>query len=259
MNRILTTILAIALFAGCNQDTIEPPVDCNKSDLVFTVTITNTDCGLNNGILDIVAEGGKSPYNYSLDGGTSQTSSQFTGLAEGEYAVTVSDNNNCTVESTPIVASNNLLSVSASATNSECSTASGSIIIVAENGVEPYQYQLDDGLPQSSSEFPVGPGSYDITVIDVNGCEVVISQLVMSNTSYATDVQPIIANSCAIFGCHDGSNTSLPNYSNLGEIQVGASMIRSRTQSGNMPKTGSLTPEQIALIACWVDDGALNN
>jgi hypothetical protein len=68
-----------------------------------------------------------------------------------------------------------------------------------------------------------------------------------------------MANSCAISGCHDGSVSSLPNFSNLSVIQANASMIKSRTQSGNMPKTGSLTQNQIDLIACWVDDGALDN
>jgi len=259
MNRILIAFLAISFFPGCQENSVEPPVDCAQSDLAFTTSVVGTACGLSAGTITITATGGKPPYNYTLNGGTAQDTPQFSGLAAGEYVVSVIDINDCLSENMVQVVSLNNVSALATSTKADCETSNGTIIITATNGVEPYQYQLGTEPAQASAEFLVGPGNYDITITDVNDCEVVIFQLVMSKASYATDIQPIIANSCAIFGCHDGSNSSLPNYNNLSEVQAGASMIRERTQSGNMPKTGSLSPEEIAIIACWVDDGALNN
>jgi hypothetical protein len=259
MNKILVTILLVSLFSGCQDNAVEPPFDCAQSDLGFTATVANTVCGLNTGTIDIAAIGGEPPYSYSINEGAPQTSSQFTELAAGEYVVTVSDNLNCAAESLFSVGNGSSITVSAAVINSDCGAANGSIIVTASDGVAPYQYQLDNGVPQASAEFLVDAGIYIITVTDVSGCESTYSQVVKSTTSFAADIEPIIANSCAVIGCHDGSNSSLPNYNNFSEIEGSAAMIRERTQSGNMPKTGSLTQEEIALIACWVDDGAIDN
>ena len=252
-------ILAIACISGCQNNNVAPAFDCTASNLGFTLVFKNEDCSLSNGIIEVIVTGGQPPYSYMMDGGTSQELPKFENLSAGEYIIKVTDSHGCSAEEMALVERKNNLSVSVTTSNSDCGNTNGSINVNASNGVEPYLYQIDNETPQVSPDFVVGPGNYSITINDKNGCELVLSQLVKSNTSYAADVQPIIANSCNVLGCHDGSNSSLPNYNNLGEVQAGASMIKSRTQSGNMPKTGSLTQEQIDLIACWVDDGALDN
>lgn len=259
MKRILISILTVVYIASCQFNELESPVDCSQSDLDFAATITNTDCGLSTGIVDIIAVAGDPAYSYSIGEGLTQETGKFENLAAGEYQVIVTDNLGCTSEKMIVVANKNGLTVSATSTISDCGSTNGSINVNASNGVEPYQYQLDSEPPQASPDFVVGPGLYIILITDNNGCEFVLSQIVKSNTLYATDIQPIMSNSCAINGCHDGSNSSLPNFNNLSVVQANASMIRSRTQSRNMPKTGSLTQNQIDLIACWVDDGALDN
>ncbi len=258
--RILNIILLITLITvSCQKNSITPTVDCNQSDLNFTGEITNTDCGFNTGMLEVNATGGEPPYSYSLDGGPAQESSIFKNLGAGQYKVKVTDNLGCESESNALIANKNGLSVSANATVADCGVDNGSIMITASNGVEPYQYQLENAAPQSSSEFIVSPGKYKIKVTDDNGCEFVITTMVFSTTSYFLDVQPIIANSCSTTGCHNGSVTSLPNFNDFNIVQANASMIKTRTQSGNMPKTGTLTQAEKDLIACWVDDGALDN
>ena len=259
MKRILYTILAMVAIASCQNNSIAPTVDCSQSDLDFTSTITNADCGLSTGVIEIVATAGEPPYSYNLDGGITQETAKFEGLTAGEYKVKVTDNLGCTIEKTETVASVNGMTVSATTTASDCGSTNGVIRLTAINGAEPYQYKLDNGPPQASPDFLVGPGMYIILTTDNNGCEFSLSKIVKSNTSYNSEIQPIMANSCATTGCHNGSVSSLPNFNNLSEVQSNASMIKSRTQSGNMPKTGSLTQNQIDLIACWVDDGALDN
>ena len=256
----LLIISVVALFiVSCQYNKLDAPIDCGQSNLDFTVIITDTGCGLNTGSIEIFATAGEPPYSYNLDGVTTQETAKFEDLAAGEYKVKVTDNLGCTIERTETVASVIGLTVSATSTASDCGSTNGAINLTAINGTEPYQYKLDNGVPQASPNFSVGPGIYIIITTDNNGCEFSLSKTVKSTASYDTDIQPIMANSCATTGCHDGSVSSLPNLNNLSEVQSNASMIKSRTQSGNMPKTGTLTQNQIDLIACWVDDGALDN
>ena len=70
---------------------------------------------------------------------------------------------------------------------------------------------------------------------------------------------PLLALKCAISGCHNGDNGASRNWTVKTNVLANASEIKSRTQSGDMPRTGSLSEEQKALIACWVDDGGLDN
>ncbi|MBL7764632.1 MAG: T9SS type A sorting domain-containing protein [Chitinophagaceae bacterium] len=70
-------------------------VPSTGSTITLSETITATQCGLNNGALDVVPSGGVAPYSYSLNGGPAQATGNFTGLASGTYTVTVADNTGC--------------------------------------------------------------------------------------------------------------------------------------------------------------------
>lgn len=79
--------------------------------------------------------------------------------------------------------------------------------------------------------------------------------------SLTTDVQPIVNNNCAVSGCHV-SGAQSPDLSTKQNIIDRASRIKQRTQSRSMPPPGSgitLTDEEIAILGCWVDNGANDN
>ena len=98
----------------------------------------------------------------------------------------------------------------------------------------------------------------EIVMDDETNCAV-NSTDTANGTSWASDVMPIIDNNCAISGCHNGDNSSIPNWTVFSNVQANASNIKTRTGNKTMPRTGSLTDAEIELIACWVDDGALDN
>ena len=76
------------------------------------------------------------------------------------------------------------------------------------------------------------------------------------DVSYASVISPIISQNCK--PCHfDGSQ--LPDLSNYNSVSANADLIKLVTQNKSMPKNGSLTQDEIDAIACWVDNGALNN
>jgi len=76
--------------------------------------------------------------------------------------------------------------------------------------------------------------------------------------SYSQHVDLIVKSSCAIPGCHV-AGTGLPNYNDFPTFQAKAADAKKRTQERDMPRQGSLTQQEIDIIACWVDNGALDN
>lgn len=76
--------------------------------------------------------------------------------------------------------------------------------------------------------------------------------------SLSSQIVPIMNSNCAVSGCHV-AGVQFPNLLIKANIIANASSIRSRTQSGNMPKGGSLSLAEKNLIKNWVDQKANDN
>ena len=77
-----------------------------------------------------------------------------------------------------------------------------------------------------------------------------------TDVSYANDIDPLLTQKCA--PCHIGGG-QFPDLTTYASVSQNAELIKTVTQNGTMPQNGFLTQDQIDLIACWVDNGALNN
>jgi hypothetical protein len=77
--------------------------------------------------------------------------------------------------------------------------------------------------------------------------------------SFLRDVQPILAASCNLPACHDGSNSSVSTLSTYAQVLPWAPQLRDYVQSGYMPPNEDLSPAQIQTLSDWVSQGALNN
>jgi len=73
--------------------------------------------------------------------------------------------------------------------------------------------------------------------------------------SYANDIEPIIATNC--LSCHSG--TQFPDLRTYQGVSNNAGIVKTQVVNRTMPIGGSLTNDEIDLIACWVDNGAPNN
>jgi hypothetical protein len=258
MQRILLVVIFFIGMVGCGDDGIDPVFDCTMSDLSSTETVTGTACGTANGSVTINVSGGLAPYAISLNG-VLQSGTTINGLEAGIYNIMIEDAHECTLQKQFSINNLNGVNASVNLTEAGCGTSQGQIEVLASEGVAPYSYMLDMGADQSENIFSQLPaGQYQITVKDANGCEFNLDALLASGVSYKDQVGPIIMNSCSVLGCHDGSSAQI-DFRTLANVQSVSAGIKSRTQSGNMPKTGALTQEEIDLIACWVDDGALDN
>lgn len=78
---------------------------CTTPPITITHNKTNPTCvGINNGVINIFANGGLSPYTYSINGITYQASSTFIGLSSGNYTIYVKDSlNNIVTQSVTLV------------------------------------------------------------------------------------------------------------------------------------------------------------
>ena len=253
---ILITLLVLT---NCTYLSVEElTVNCDDFPIMLETDIVDADCGLNNGKVTINAMGGTSPYKYQL-GDVVQDENIFNMLEPGNYRVVATDANGCSGQVDLVVHNKDGVLATAFVTNSGCGTAEAILTVSAENGVEPYQYSINNGASQSSNIFTDLPaGIYSVLVTDINNCSFTLEQFIPTGVSYSNTIEPIITDNCSVTGCHNGSQ--FPDFRSFENIQGNKENIRTKTQNKSMPAGGgSLTQEQIDLIACWIDDGALAN
>jgi hypothetical protein len=267
-NRYYEILLAMLLFVtlvGCEYERIAGPEDdCNPDILKLDIeSIQNTSCQEASGEI-VVLVNGDDEYEYRLNDRDFTQNNVFTELPAGTYTIQARVvNSNCISEEIEATVNNeNGIQISVvEKSDSECGENTGSIMLAQEGGVEPIEYILNDDQSQNDPVFTgLSNGNYKILARDANGCETEISGIkIFSDISFSNDVKPIIASNCAVSGCHNGSQ--FPDFSDDENIFENASRIKSRTESGSMPPAGrpDLTNEEIQAIACWVDDGALDN
>jgi hypothetical protein len=141
-----------------------------------SVTTINANCNSDNGTINATGSGGTSPYEYSMDGSTFQSSGSFTGIAPGTYTVTVMDAAGCT--GTAVATVSNVGSGPApditvlTVDDVPCVAGDqGEIKVTGTGGTGPYTYSINGGPYDTENEFDIStPGTYTVTVKDANGC-----------------------------------------------------------------------------------------
>lgn len=259
MHNLLFTA-TIFLLIACQSETEDPAVDCSVSTLAIQlVSTTDAGCGQADGSLEVAGSGGTAPYAYTLNTGQRSDNGTFEELPATVYTVTLRDRDNCTVSlSASVDNQDGVILTGVITTQSGCGSNEGTITMQADAGTPPYQYFLDSGTPQGNNEFTsLAQGSYAAHVMDNTGCETMQEVRVMSGITWSGDVEAIISSNCALPSCHGG--TQAPDFRQFANVKSRASEIRTRTQNGSMPPTGPLSADLVQKIACWVDDGALNN
>jgi uncharacterized membrane protein len=74
--------------------------------------------------------------------------------------------------------------------------------------------------------------------------------------TFSGNVKSIIDTNC--IQCH-AAGGNFPNLTTFNGVSSNAASVKSETTSRRMPQGSTLTNDEIAAIACWVDAGALNN
>jgi hypothetical protein len=267
MRFISLTFVVVALcFSGCSDSNDPPQIDCNASTLAISLTSKTdlTSCSAIDGKINVSASGGSGPYQFRLNDQSLQSSGAFSGLTAGSYNVTVKDADDCERSLTVSVqAFNTNLALAAAGVvpDSQCLSDNGSISVSATGGQGPFQFQLGTGSFGNSSSFSsLRSGNYAVSVRDAVNCIQTINVTVPrlnTGTSFTSEIKTIIDNNC--ISCHRVGGTGPGDFTTQAGLAARAAQVKARTGAGTMPPGGGLTPAQISLIACWVDDGAPNN
>ena len=137
--------------------------------LTASTSITNATCfGTSTGSINLTVSGGTTSYTYLWSNGG--TTEDPTGLAAGNYRVTVSDSKSCTVVSTSSVTQPDALTLSASVSDVACNgTSTGAITLTTSGGSGTYTYNWGSGVT-TQNRTGLAAGNYSVTVTDSNLC-----------------------------------------------------------------------------------------
>ncbi|RME97155.1 MAG: T9SS C-terminal target domain-containing protein, partial [Bacteroidetes bacterium] len=121
--------------------------------------------------LEVMASGGRPPYNYRINNGIYQPSPIFPNLPNGDYLIEVRDTNDCLFGTTATIAVNDLRISTAIVRPISCAGANDGIIIAGvDGGQAPYLYALNGGPFQTENIFSnLSPGNYPVRVRDQQG------------------------------------------------------------------------------------------
>ena len=180
---------------GCIEQT-EAIVAVNTM-IVMVTLINELDCyNDNDGSIEVTVGGGTPPYNYSLNGGTPQSSNIFDGLGAGNYIVEVMDDDGFTAGTNEIIITN------PPEINVSVDIVENDISVNASGGTGNLTYSLDGVNFQSGNVFNDLPnGTHTVYVMDENGCIVTEEITISINTLV---VSAILTNDLDCYNDMDG-------------------------------------------------------
>ncbi|MGB0933018.1 MAG: gliding motility-associated C-terminal domain-containing protein [Lishizhenia sp.] len=164
--------------------------------------ITNVLCfGDATGAINIEVDGGTGSYAYVWN--TTDLTQDINNLTEGEYSVTVTDDNGCTLLYLDTIFEPTDLVLSDSMTPVLCfGESTGAVDLTVTGGVPNYTYQWDN-TDITEDIVNVPSGVYSVVVTDSNGCTATLSSTVTQPTaglSLSFTTNPVLC-----FGGIDGS------------------------------------------------------
>lgn len=206
-----TYVLTITDSKGCER--VDSVVVTEPAALVTSGFIKNVSCNaLCDGFIDVTAYGGTLPYAFAWSNGPS--TEDIGQVCGGNYFVTVTDVNNCTVASLYVVNEPAPLSVDVVGSNIACyNSCTGTLAAVPSGGTTPYAY-LWESFQVDSSLSGVCAGKHTVLVTDSNGCQAF-------DTLDLTQPDPIVITGVVVdakcFSATDGSidisvNGGVPAY-----------------------------------------------
>lgn len=179
-------------------------VELSPEGIWLMTTTTDADCGLANGTAYVSVMTGVAPFTIEWSDG--QTGTTATGLAAGNYTVTVTDSNGCTNSETVSIGSNSDLDISISGTDAECGADNGTATVSVNGGTAPFTYAWSNG-GNTATITNLSAGTYGVTVTDVDGCSNAASIDIAAQDGLELTVTGTDAN------CNDNDGTASANVS----------------------------------------------
>ncbi|MBN4051483.1 SprB repeat-containing protein, partial [bacterium AH-315-M05] len=144
--------------------------------VVLTSSIIGADAscsGGSDGAADLTVTGGTTPYSFLWS--NSATTEDISNLTIGTYTVIITDTNGCTAFDTVTINNPISLTSSISGTDANCKdSCDGTATVTPSGGTPPYNYSWNTGQIDSIATG-LCAGLYNVNVIDINNCSVVLN------------------------------------------------------------------------------------
>ena len=211
---------------GLSQGTYVVTVtDANSCTTTSSVVITEPDSlkinatnfsvscfGLSDGELVATPIGGTSPYSFIWSNNV--TDSINLGLTVGNYQVTITDSNGCTIDTTLTITQPDVIRLLVSPYDTICIGNSTSIQATATGGNSNLTFNWNNNLPNSSTHqvSPTTQTTYTVNVTDNQGCStnpgsiiVTVRDLSKDNLQAFSSGNICIGESTDLTATHDGT------------------------------------------------------
>jgi hypothetical protein len=170
----------------------------------ISATLVVNDCDAP-GSITAIPGGGSGVYNYSWN--TGDTTQTITYLVGGTYCVTLTDTSYCGIVKCAVITETPPL-VEVITTDILCTgEMNGTAIATVSGGLPPYTFEWNTG-DTNDTLINLGPGTYEVTVTDANGCTGVGSGMVVDPPPVFATID-VIHPTCV--GEMDGEATAVPS------------------------------------------------
>lgn len=152
------------------------PNPCSGITITVTGTVTSPASGSSNGTINASASGGSSGFTYSINGGSFQSSGNFTNLAAGSYTIIAKNTDGCTGSAAFTLTAINpcagvTITVTGTTVNPTTTAVSNGSINATASGSSGFTYSLNGAAFQASGNFTnLATGNYTVVAKDINGC-----------------------------------------------------------------------------------------
>jgi len=199
---------------------------------IGSTPVPNTTCGSNSGSITLSVTPPTGPYTYKWSSG--QTTANISGLAPGQYTVTVDGGGACvSVATIEVLNATNAPVLSGTLAPSPCAKPEGSITLGVSGSTPPYTYKWSNG-PTTKDIAGLVPGTYTVTATGADGCvstasytvdeQVTLPQIDGStapNTACATPTGTVTVN-VTPFGTYTYAWSNGPTTQNLSSLPAGS-------------------------------------
>ncbi len=200
--------------SGCTN-TLDFSIGISDPFTFLILDTSDTNCGQDDGSVNMLATGGVGGYTYSIDGGASQMSGSFADLAAGTYSATATDAGGCIQEISFTIEMGGGISYSVDANGPIChNSMNGFIDLTLDPDDGPYTFTwTGEGVnPTSEDQTNLDSGIYGVVIEDSNGCNVIDEIILQPGPMIDIEIVSIEEASCA-----DAANGSVTLAASGGE------------------------------------------
>jgi hypothetical protein len=198
---IFDVATAMGSIVGMTGTTVTDPAGTSRDGYsVSIISSTNNPCnGDSTGTATALATGGTTSYTYSWDDPLLQATATADSLPAGTYKVMVTDGTGCVDSASVTITEPATLAASISdSLDVNCmGDSSGYAAVTPTGGTGPYTYLWDDPNTQTDSLADGLPaGNYNVTVTDTNGCQVIVSTSIATNSAITLALSSSVPVAC---------------------------------------------------------------